>query len=50
MFKTVLKIIKCIKPTTKSTKVINVINKDVKFNLYSYDYVDSKYKCIYIKK
>ena len=50
MFKTIIKIITCNKPTTKSTKVINVINKDVIFNLYSYESVDSKYKCIYIKK
>ena len=47
MFKTVLKIITCIKPTTKH---LQVINKDVKFNIYSYESVDDKYKCIYIKK
>ena len=47
MFKTVLKIITWIKPTTKH---LQVINKDVKFNLYSYESVDNKYKCIYIKK
>ena len=39
MFKTVLQII-----------ALQVINKDVKFNLYSYESVDDKYKCIYIKK
>ena len=50
MFKTILKIIARIKPTTKYTKVINVTNKDIKFNLYSYESVDSKYKYIYIKK
>ena len=47
MFKTVLQMIARIKPTTKH---LQVINKDVKFNLYSYESVDNKYKCIYIKK
>ena len=47
MFKEIIKIIT--RPTTNSTKVINVINKDIKFNLYSYEYVYNKYKCIYIK-
>ena len=48
MFKTVLKIITCIKPTTKHLQVI--IKDDIQFNIYSYESVDNKYKCIYIKK
>ena len=31
--------------TTKHTKVINVINKDdIKFNIYSHESIDAKYK------
>ena len=37
MFKSIIKIIT--RPTTNSTKVINVINKDIKFNLYLYESV-----------
>ena len=48
MFKTVLQIIARIKPTTKHLQVI--IKDDIQFNIYSYESVDDKYKCIYIKK
>ena len=48
MFKTVLQVIARIEPTTKSTKCL--INDDIQFNIYSYESVDSKYKCIYFKK
>ena len=48
MFKNVLQIIARIKPTTKHQQVI--IKHDIQFNIYSYESVDDKYKCIYIKK
>ena len=40
MFKTIIKIITCNKPTTKHQKVI--IKHDLQFNIYSYESVDDK--------
>ena len=48
MFKNALQIIARIKPTTQHQQVI--IKHDIQFNIYSYESVDDKYKCIYIKK
>ena len=47
MFKTVLKIIARIKPTTKHQQVL--IKHDIQFNIYSYESVDNKHKWIDIK-
>ena len=50
MFKTVVKIIARIKPTTTTKHQQVIIKHDIQFNIYSYESVDDKYKCIYIKK
>ena len=46
-----LKFIKSILTHSKPVRIINNIDdKRNSFSLYTYEYVDEKYKCIYIKK